>query len=122
MLIQDELNKYSDIMAAIENCQNTADAIIAANLPPAAAENIQSLKDKIAELETAAEQVKADIVTLTLGNGETVKGNTHMAVWSKPSAKWNDDALKGYAVTHPEILPFRSVGKPSVSVRTIKKG
>ena len=65
---------------------------------------------KIAELESAVK----DIV---VKHGETVRGTGLMAVWNKPRISWNDAALNGYAVDHPEIQQFRKVGDPSVTIR-----
>ena len=52
---------------------------------------------------------------------KTVKGDALQAVYTKGRVKWNARGLAGYAVAHPEIETFRSVGKPSVSIRKIRR-
>ena len=89
----------------------------------------QEIKDKIAdieaeynngsvfatEIESLTNEVKQDVLTL----GQTVKGSLLMAVWNKGRVSWDDKALEGFVINHPEILPFRTVGNPSVSIRKV---
>jgi len=49
--------------------------------------------------------------------GETVSGSVLKAVFNKGRTKWDTKALDGYAKAHPELLEFRSEGKPYVSIR-----
>ena len=72
-----------------------------------------------AELTAQAKLLEEAIKASTLLAGHTLKsdGSRLQCVWSKPSVKWNDDKLTGYATAHPEILAFRTVGKPSVAIR-----
>jgi hypothetical protein len=70
-----------------------------------------------ADLAAQAKLLEEAIKAQTLLIGHTVKGGDLQCVWSKPSAKWNDDKLTGYATAHPEILAFHTVGKPSVAIR-----
>lgn len=58
-------------------------------------------------------EIKAAVIAL----GETVKADGIMAVYNKGRESWDGKALSGYAAAHPEILVFRSVGDPSVSIR-----
>lgn len=51
---------------------------------------------------------------------ESVKGDRLHAVYAKGRVSWDNAKLEGYAVAgHPEIMDFRSEGKPSVSMRTV---
>lgn len=89
----------------------------------------QEIKDKIAEIE--AEFTKTDNLTDTISIltnevkqevialGETVKGASLMAVWSKGRVSWDTKALDGYITAHPELGKFRKEGEPSVSIRGI---
>ncbi|MCG3145996.1 MAG: hypothetical protein HONDAALG_03775 [Gammaproteobacteria bacterium] len=52
--------------------------------------------------------------------GATVKGAALSAVYAKGRVSWDNKALEGYAVAHPELLAFRSEGAPSVSIRGVK--
>lgn len=70
-------------------------------------------KAKVEELEEAAKNaVKA--------SGSSYKGEDVNLVFTPGRASWNTKALDGYAVAHPEIEKFKTVGEPSVAVRPIK--
>ncbi len=89
----------------------------------------QEIKDKIAEIEAEftrtdnltdtisilTNEVKQEVIAL----GETVKGASLMAVWSKGRVSWDTKALDGYITAHPELGKFRKEGEPSVSIRGI---
>lgn len=66
----------------------------------------------------------AGIKAAVIEHGASVKGQYKHAVLTpeKVTAKYNTEALDGYAATHPEILPFRKEekSKASVSIRTVK--
>jgi hypothetical protein len=76
------------------------------------AEGIETGNARIANLED-------DIKRLTMEHGASVRGARLQAVWSKPRVSWDTKALDGYAAAHAEILPFRTVGQPSVSIRSV---
>jgi hypothetical protein len=63
--------------------------------------------------------IEAQVKEAVLAHGASVKGERLQAVYVRGKAHWNDDALCGYAVTHAEIVAFRRVGKPSVTLRTV---
>ena len=69
--------------------------------------NITGLEEKIKEAVQAG--------------GQSVKGRYLQAVWSKPRVTWDTRQLDEFASAHPEILPFRKEGKPSVSIRILGK-
>jgi len=69
------------------------------------------------------EALKGQIKSTTLELGHTVKGSGWQSIWSRPSVSWDDAKLCGYAAAgHDEILAFRTVGKPSTSLRAVKDG
>lgn len=43
--------------------------------------------------------------------------NGYQAVYSPGRDVWDSGKLDGYMAAHPEIKPFKSKGKPSVSIR-----
>jgi phage host-nuclease inhibitor protein Gam len=75
--------------------------------------------DKLKHAKSVIQTLQEDIKKLVLRQGETVKGGHKMATYNKGRVVWNDDALMGYAVEHPEILKFRKVNDPSVSFRQV---
>jgi hypothetical protein len=71
------------------------------------------------DLESAIEDLEADIKQAVLIGGENVKGTELQAIWSSGRISWDGRGLDGYAVANPEINAFRKEGSPSVSIRRI---
>ncbi len=69
------------------------------------------------DVSTAIEQQVRESV---LNTRETVRGISLMVVYTKGRVTWDTKALDGYATGHPELLPFRKEGDPSVSIRVLK--
>jgi len=61
-------------------------------------------------------EIKDDI----LQRGASVKGSRLQAVFVKGRVTWQTDNLDGFATAYPELLQFRKVGQPSVTIRNIK--
>ena len=74
------------------------------------AENQAACSDAIRSLEVR-------ILAEVLERGETVKATGIMAVWNKGRETWDGKSLTGYAAAHPEILAFKKVGEPTVTIR-----
>ena len=120
---QNKLNRLSALQDQREVTRMDHDAKIAALLEPLAVQlaqlnaarddDLSSFDDAIAAL---TDDVKADV----LAHGETVRGARLMAVWVKGRTSWDSKRLAGYAVAHPEIDSFRSVGESSVTLRVVR--
>lgn len=74
---------------------------------------IDTVTEQCARLEEA-------VKTAVIKAGESVKGEWLHAIHMKGRESWNGKALTGYAAAHPEILAFRTVGDPTVSIRVGK--
>ncbi len=74
----------------------------------------EAVDANISDLE---EKIKEAVKT----GGQSVKGRYLQAVWSKPRVTWDTTRLDAFASVHPEILPFRKEGEPSVSIRILGK-
>lgn len=70
------------------------------------------LTDKITRLEN---EIREEVLNF----GASVKGRYLMATYSKGRTSWNTEALEGVLMVYPELEKFRSVGKPSISLRKI---
>lgn len=46
---------------------------------------------------------------------ESIKGDTIEVRYRKGAVKWQTSWLEGYSVDHPEILKYRTEGKPTVA-------
>lgn len=97
------------------------EAMIKATIPPEVQERIDAIE---AELSPKMSAIIENIATMesnikkrVLLAGETVSGSVLKAVFNKGRTKWDTKALDGYAKAHPELLEFRSEGKPYVSIR-----
>lgn len=64
-------------------------------------------------------QLEGEIETQVIAQGVTSKGTRLQAVYNKGRVSWDNKALDGYAVAHPELLNLRKVGLPSVSFRKV---
>lgn len=49
--------------------------------------------------------------------GRTVKGGGYTATYMPGRMSWDNGFLKGYAASHPEILPGQRVGEPYAVLR-----
>lgn len=89
------------------------------------------IRDKITEIEAEylpkaeamgkqISQLSESIKTKTAEHGSTVKGRWLQSVWGKGHVTWDDKALTGYMVDHPELEKFRKQGAPSISIREAK--
>ncbi len=75
--------------------------------------SFDALRRGVADLE---KRIKEEVIA----KGETIKGETLQAVYSKGTRRWDLDKLDGYAVANEEINQFRIPGKPSASIRKVK--
>jgi len=76
--------------------------------------------EALGKLATAITAKEAAVKAGALEIGATIKGSRLQAVFIKGRVSWDTKALDGYAMAHPEILPLRSRGEPSISIRVIK--
>lgn len=88
---------------------------------------VQAVLDEI-EAEYAPKQdaigqeiseLEAQVKSLVLEDGETAKGGSLQAVYTKGRVTWDTKALDGYAKANPAIAEYRKQGDPSVSIRKI---
>ena len=111
------LDKVADYRVGIQMLTNDKITLIDSITP-------KEVKDKIAEINTKIDLLTADIERwqevireTVIEVEDTIKGNGIMATYNKGRTTWDSKGLEGYAVAHPEILKFRTLGKPSVSIR-----
>ena len=70
----------------------------------------EAINSEISELE-------AQVKSIVLESGETAKGGSLQAVYTKGRVTWDTKALDGYAKANPAIAEYRKQGEPSVSIR-----
>ena len=121
MSAKELLNEYTNNLAEIDLLNGERQTMIDKVITPeikAQLENIDRGIDPVIEKFNARAAELADLIKAeVIAAGETISGEHHQAVYSKPRVSWNSKGLEGYAVAHPEILVFRTEGSPSVSLR-----
>lgn len=64
--------------------------------------------------------LEAELKEAVILTGETVKGESIMAVYSPGRQAWDTKGLTRYAKDNPEVMRFYQPGKPSVAIRRAK--
>jgi hypothetical protein len=75
--------------------------------------------DRLKETNDAIAALESDVKREVLQDCQTIKGTHLQAVYVRGRASWDGKALDGFAAAHPEILPFKKVGEPSVTIRAV---
>lgn len=115
------LNRLYDLRTAskrtADEMQALIDAAIPADVRQAIADIHAEYEQTIADINAAAGVLEAQAKEAVLQHGATVKADGLMAVYVGGRVSWDDKALNGYMVDHPELARFRNIGKPSVTIR-----
>lgn len=122
--ITEQLDRLAEMQAQLDNIKAHYESLRKSIIPA----EIQAQLDEIdAEQATSLETAQQGIDTLTeaikqavIAEGATVKGAYLQAVYTKGRETWDGKSLTGYAAAHPEVLAFRKIGEPSVSLRGVK--
>jgi predicted nucleic acid-binding Zn-ribbon protein len=117
------LERYSDLHEVLEatlaQAQKQRDSVI----PPEVRAAVQAIDEQfqptISALESEIAETKRQIERLVLELGQTVKSTRAIAVYNKGRVTWDNQALEGFAVAHPEILAFRKEGEPYITIRRV---
>ena len=67
--------------------------------------------------EANASALEAEIKNDVILRGESLRGSTYQAIYTKGRVTWDASAMNEYSHDHPEVLPFRKEGQPSVTLR-----
>jgi len=125
MNAQELLHEYSMNLAEIDLLNSERQAMIDKVITPeikAQLENIDAQIDPfianvISRNQELIDLIKAEVIAA----GETVSGEFHQAVYMKGRTSWDSKSLEGFAAAHPEILQFKTIGSPSVSIKARSK-
>ena len=69
----------------------------------------------IQSIEQLEKEIKADC----LEAGESIKGESLMAVWVGGKTTWDGKILKGLEAVYPELAKAKKIGNPTVSFRKV---
>jgi len=119
------LDEYTNNLAGIDTFKMEKNKRIGMVITPeikAQLENIDREIDPIIEqFNTRAAELADLIKAEVIAAGETVSGEFHQAVYMKGRTSWDSKSLEGFAAAHPEILQFKTIGSPSVSIKARSK-
>lgn len=104
-----------------ENHQLEKSERIEAVIPEAVKAQIAEIEAKYddTELTEKITRLENEIREEVLNFGSSVRGRYLVATFSKGRTSWNTEALEGVLVAYPELEKFRTVGKPSISLRKV---
>ena len=122
-MIEDNLDALHETKRLLAKFQSDKERLVNEATPPEVRQRITDIEEKFqpailaasAEVSRLENEIKAAVAV----RGETIRGIGLQAVFSKGRQSWDNSALDIYAETHPEILQFRKIGNPSVSIRSI---
>lgn len=119
-----ELRRLAELRSQVDarRLQYTEDRTAA--IPPEVRERVAKIDFEFdaavanlaAEIAVLEDTIKSDVKAI----GQTVKGSSLMAVFTKGRVTWDGALLEGFSIAHPEILVARKEGEPSVAIRGVK--
>jgi hypothetical protein len=122
MTIDAQLALLADLTTRLTEMHAAHGEARLAALTPAVRQRLRDLDAYYAaDLDTLETQVAARTTLVkeaVLVHGHSVQAHGLHAVFHRGRVAWDDRALQGFATGHPEVLQFRTVGSPSVSLRT----
>ena len=125
MSVQELLNEYSNNLAGIDLLNSERQAMIDKVITPEIKAKLAEIDEEIDPIiekvnsrnQELIELIKAEVIAA----GQTVAGDYHQAVYMKGRTSWDSKSLEGFAAAHPEILQFKTIGSPSVSIKARSK-
>lgn len=119
--LESMLNMLSSLRVEYGNMPEVKMATILHQLDPDTADKIRGIMGELDEREA---QLKAEIAaqetaikTYVLATGAGGHGTYLQAIIIAPRITWDTKAMEVYSTLHPEVLPYRKVGEPSVQIR-----
>mgnify|MGYP001032694453 CR=1 FL=1 len=122
-MIENLLDKLSEIQSAADLLQvdyNEKRAAILATVQEQLDALEAEYKPKLDAAGENANTITQAIKAAVIEQGASVRGAHLQAVYTKGRVSWDSKALEGFSAAHPEILTFRKIGEPSVSIRGVK--
>ena len=118
------IEEYTDIVLRKADIESKKQTVIDSILTP---EIKQQLEDVDAEFAPALDKLNLDLSIkeselkdAVVQEGQTVRGSTHMAVYTKGRTSWDTKMLDGLILVMPQLAEAKTIGNPSVSIRLVK--
>ncbi len=119
-----KLNRLGDLRAAVDLTRLDYEAKHAEILKTVQAE-LDAIDAEYKPLmdaaETNAAALEVEIKNDVLLNGQSIHSEIFQAIYTKGRVSWDNAGISEYARAHPEVLTFRKVGQPTVSLRLAPK-
>ena len=78
---------------------------------------VQEFRDREAALKDEIAQTEAAIKTAVLETGASASGTHLQATIMAPRITWDTKGMAAYSALHPDVLAYRKVGEPGVTMR-----
>jgi hypothetical protein len=121
--ITDKLNRLADFQAQKDMLNLEKQELINQVIPPEIRARLEEIE---AEFAGRAEAVILNIDLLEMEIREDVldcqkstAGSFLQAIWNRGRKGWDSSGLEQYAKDHPEILSYRKLGEPYITIRKI---
>jgi len=119
--MKEKLRQYEELVVHREMLSSRKAELIADAIPAEVKAEIDAIEAEInPEIEEMDEKIASlakELKSYVASTGEKLVGERYQVIFTKPRKSWDNNALEGYSVAHPEILAFQKVGKPSASIR-----
>lgn len=124
MSTSEKLNQLYEKRIARSEYSDKKAALIQTVLTDEIKAKLQEIDEEFATgfviMDTEIASLEHEIKQHVYAYGETMKSDHLMAVFTKGRQTWDNKGLDLYAEMHPEIIEFRKIGEPSVSIREVK--
>jgi len=78
---------------------------------------VQEFRDREAQLTDEIAQTEAAVKAAVLASGASAVGTHLQATIVAPRVTWDTKGMAAYSALHPDVLAYRKVGEPSVTIR-----
>src|SRR5262249_52670303 len=78
---------------------------------------VQEFRDREAQLKQEIAETEAAVRAAVLETGASAYGTHLQATITAPRITWDNKGMAAYSALHPDVLAYRKVGEPSVTIR-----
>jgi hypothetical protein len=118
------IEKYTEVVLKKSDLEHKKQELVDKVITPEIKAQLADIDAEFAEVEAMLNREAEDLANVVkdavIATEQTVRGTTHMAVYSKPRVSWDTKMLDGLALVLPQVNEAKTIGQPSVSIRLIK--
>src|SRR5262245_5753958 len=79
--------------------------------------SVQEFRDRETQLKVESAETEAAVKAAVLTTGASAFGTHLQASIMAPRITWDNKGMAAYSALHPDVLVYRKVGEPSVTIR-----